>query len=205
MSQKKRKEFLGELDKLYKVRTNWLRSKVFGSRPGKPPKMTRAKINRSIARLQSIASEAVAEDFARTVFNREDVSKKQWHPKRGKGWSRDAKKKNFKAWYQENFGGALCVYVFWNNRRCLYVGKSTKGKSRPANHFEKHWFNSTTRIDIYSVTGIRVLPKLECLAIHHFQPLHNKQRAETKKWTSKCPLCELHQDIESEMHDIFSP
>ncbi len=206
MSRRKQREFGRELDKLYKQRTQWLRSRVFGKKPGKPPKMTRKKITKSIHKLQNIASAALADDLAKTQFEEHISQRKSWHPKRGKGHGRGTKKARFKEWYEEQFGrSASCIYVFWVGRsNCLYVGKTTRGRSRPAKHFEVHWFSKATRIDIYVVPRLRALPKLECLAIHRFQPSYNKQKAETKKWTSACPLCAIHRNIESELRDIFA-
>ena len=46
-------------------------------------------------------------------------------------------------------------------------------------------------------------PMLECLAMHRFQPTYNAAKAETKKWTSKCPLCQVHRNIWTELRAIF--
>jgi hypothetical protein len=59
------------------------------------------------------------------------------------------------------------------------------------------------RVTIFAVSGNSHIPKLECLAIHHFQPTRNKNKAATKKWTKACPLCTTHKYIESELRDIF--
>ena len=76
-------------------------------------------------------------------------------------------------------------------------------RRRISGHFEKHWFSHATRVDVYQTSGRRALPALECLAIHRFQPRRNKSKAETRKWTSKCPLCKVHREIEQELGRIF--
>jgi hypothetical protein len=110
----------------------------------------------------------------------------------------------FEKWFKEKFPRLKnYVYVFWGNKKkCLYVGKTGKGGSRISSHFIKHWFGSTRRIDIFSSTASQI-PKLECLAIHHFEPVYNKNKAATKNWTKKCPLCTIHKDIEKELRKIF--
>ena len=91
-------------------------------------------------------------------------------------------------WFGRHFGGGTYIYVFWNQRKCVYVGKTAKSGGRISGHFEKHWFGSVTRIDVYHATGRRALPALECLAIHRFQPARNKFRAERNKRDSRVQL-----------------
>jgi len=154
--------------------------------------------------MQDYASDALASSLARAEFDLGTSEKRQWHPKRGKGHGRDVKKRAFKQWFRDKFGQGAYVYVFWRSgRRCAYVGKTLKSGGRIAGHFEKHWFDSVVRIDVYRANGKRVLPALECLAIHRFQPSENKFKAERKKWTRKCPLCRVHREIKDELGAIF--
>jgi hypothetical protein len=195
--------FRRELDRLYQRRTHWLRVAVSGQRPGQPLSLKKAHVTKSIARLQGFASEALADKLARREFRASVKGKKSWHPKKGKGRDRDAKRKAFKEWFADHFGRGTYIYVFWSRRKCVYVGKTTKSGGRIAGHFEKHWFGSVTRIDVYQTNGRRGLPALECLAIHRFQPARNKFRAERKKWTRKCELCRVHRLIHDELKSIF--
>lgn len=197
-------QFRAELDRLFRRRTYWLRSVVEGPRPGLPPRLNRKHVRRTIAKLQDLASEALAEKLARDEFELGVRFRKSWHAKRGKGRGSDAKRKSFNAWFDEHLGPGAYVYVFWRRRRrCVYVGKTTRSGRRISSHFEKHWFGPVTRVDIYHATGRRVLPALECLAIHRFQPSGNKFRAERRKWTRRCELCRIHRFIDSELRDIF--
>ncbi len=195
-------DFRRELDALYERRTDWLRNCLSGRR-GPPTKFSRKTVNRAIEKLQSIASDALAKSLARTEFSDRVEDSHRWYNRKRKGHGRDAKKKNFKAWYRAKVRRRRCIYAFWAKDRCLYVGKSVNGGGRVASHFKEYWFGRTTRIDVYAVTGDRDLPILECLGIHRFQPSYNRSKAEEKKWTAKCPLCRLQRDIESELRSIY--
>jgi len=199
----KEAEFLRQLNDLHAKRTDWLRHCLSRGRPGPPSKFSRKTVNKAIESLQAIASDALAKNLAKTEFFDRVEERRRWHNRKKKGWGRDAKKKNFKIWYRAKVRHKRCIYAFWAEDRCLYVGKSTTGAGRVASHFKEYWFSRATRIDVYAVTLDRDLPILECLGIHRFQPSYNKSRAEEKKWTPKCPLCKLHRDIESELRSIY--
>lgn len=198
-------EFRAELNDLLDRRTEWLETLFDVRRPGPPRRFTKDGLERAIARLQGLASEAFADRLAREWFEARVSGKRSWHPKRGKGWGRPAKKATFKEWFREKVGPGPTIYVFWNRSSCLYVGKTTGNGSRIAGHFDKHWFGKTTRIDVYAVKGRRGLPALECLAEHRFLPTYNRIAPETKKWTTKCPLCEIHKQIDRELREMFWP
>lgn len=206
MSQQKQAQFRRELTKLYDLRTYEVRSLVFGKpKPGKAPKLTRSRRTESIRKLQDLATAELAKPLAKEKFDYYVSRRKSWHIKKGKGHGHEAKKTAFKAWFEGEFDAkASCIYIFWKGRKCIYVGKTASGKNRPVQHFVKFWFSHATRIDVYHVSTKTALPMLECLAIHRFSPVRNKQKAETKKWTSKCPLCEVHKGIQAEIRGIFS-
>ena len=197
-------EFRYELDRLFRRRTHWLRALFEGLPPGKPPpRLARTHVKKAIAKLQDLASDALARDMARDEFDDATDFRRSWHVKRGKGRGSDAKRAAFHIWFNENVGAGPSIYAFWRNRICIYVGKTSGSGRRISSHFEKAWFLPVTRVDVYAVAGRRVLPALECLAIHRFQPRRNKFRAERRRWTRKCPLCEVHKFIEQELRDIF--
>src|SRR3989442_707060 len=141
--------FRHELDKLFYRRTDWLRASISGPRPGPPLSLNRGHVKNSITRLQSLASDALADKLARKEFHSSLRGRRSWHPKRGKGHGRDVKRKAFKRWFARKFGRGTYVYVFWNQQKCVYVGKTAKSGGRIAGHFEKHWFSSVSRIDVY--------------------------------------------------------
>jgi hypothetical protein len=196
-------DFRRVLDRLFEKRTHDIRYVLDGRPLGAAPKFNRTIVDDAINELQTLVSDHFAQDLARQKFESSVRSRKSWHPKRGKGWGREKKKTAFKEWYDEHFGTAPCIYVFWSGSVCEYVGKTGSGGHRPAAHFEKFWFSWVTRIDIYRPHGTRALPALECLGIHRFQPRQNKSRAETRKWQNKCPLCDHHKTIEEELRSLF--
>jgi len=196
------RQFERQLDKLFHQRTHWLRNEIGSKKAGQPPKFGRSKVNKAIERLQQIASDALAHKLAKTEFNRFVSHKKNY---RIKGHGPENKKDKFENWFSKHFPGTTgLIYAFWgNNNKSIYVGRTGSGGGRPSSYFDKYWFSSVKRVTIFSIRGKSHIPKLECLAIHHFQPKRNKNIAATKKWTKACPLCEIHKHIESELRDIF--
>src|SRR5258708_7965327 len=116
-----------------------LRGEIWPMR-GAAGKITKKKIRTSISRLQDIAQAAqLRAKHSKAILANYDY-KKQWHPKRGKGFGRSAKRRHFKRWYENHITTQNCIYVFWSRSMCLYVGRTLNGKGRPSSHFEKHWF-----------------------------------------------------------------
>jgi hypothetical protein len=196
------KSFERELNTLFRQRTDWLRRKLGSSRAGKPPEFSRKKVDAGILKLQAIASDALAHKLAKSEFNEHVASRKNYHVK---GRGPDDKKAKFENWFGARFGKTKgLIYAFWgNHRKCIYVGRTGSHGSRPSSHMEKFWFSGVKRVTIFAVSGKSHIPKLECLAIHYFQPTRNKNKAATKKWTKACPLCKTHKYIENELRDIF--
>lgn len=196
-------QFRKELDALYNRRADWLRSILTKGKRGPRKTLTRDQVNLTVRKLQDLASDEEAKQLATKELKRHTMKKRTWYVNKNKGHTRVQKKKTFKHWYDDRIGSGSCVYSFWNRKKCLYVGKTTKGHGRPAAHFEKNWFSSVTRIDVHAVSRRRDLSVLECLAIHRYKPLRNRAKAESRKWTRKCPLCRIHKDIRDEVRAIF--
>ena len=197
------KSFDLELDRLFRQRTHWLRRELGTKKTGKPPRFKRKKVDAGIRKLQTIASEALAHKLAKSEFEEHVVSRKNYYVK---GRGPDDKKKQFEKWFAANFRRTKgLIYAFWgNHKKCIYVGRTGSHGSRPSSHFRIFWFRSVKRITIFVVRGQSHIPKLECLAIHDFQPTRNKNKAAKKKWTKACPLCRTRKNIESELRSIFS-
>jgi len=196
------KTFERELDKLFHKRTHWLLNEIGSKKPGKPPEFGRKKVTAGIKKLQKIASDALASKLAKTEFNQHVTKKKDYYIK---GHGPEDKKEKFEIWFSRYFPKTEgLIYTFWGKgRQCIYVGQTGSHGSRPSSHFEKYWFASVRRVTVFSVGAKSHIPKLECLAIHHFQPKKNKNKAATKKWTKACPLCDTHKYIENELRSIF--
>ena len=87
------------------------------------------------------------------------------------------------------------IYIFWSGKKCKYVGKSIVGGTRPQIHFEKYWFNDVTKINIYSTSQRSQIPKLECLAIHRFEPSVNCYKPSFSGNAKSCPICDTEKLI----------
>lgn len=196
-------QFKKELENLFARRASNLIRLLEKPKRGITKSIKKTHVRRAIKRLQKLASDALAKDLAKKEFENGVRKRKSWKVSITKGWGYKNKKKTFKKWYLNHINTRNCIYVFWKKRKCIYVGKTVSGPGRITSHFVKRWFSGVTRIDVYESRGKRYLPALECIAIHRFQPKENASKAETKKWTRKCPLCEIHKNIEYELKSIF--
>lgn len=196
-----KKAFISELDKLYRDRTHWLRLVIGDKTLGRPPKVNRKRVSKSIEQMQNLASIAFAKKLAKNEFKKFSPQKQAW-PK--KGWGPKKQKDLFNDWFKMNLAdNRNFVYVFWKNKKCIYVGRTGSRGSRPTDHFGYTWFLSITRADIYPVKQRSQLPKLECLAKHRFLPSRNAIRPAKEKGAKKCPMCKKHKDIHDELRDMF--
>lgn len=196
------KGFERELEGLFHQRTDWLRRKLGTQGVGKPPKFGRKKVDSGIKRLQEIASVGLANRLARVEFDQHVDFQHNYHIK-GRGF--ESKKEKFEKWFASKFKKIKgVIYVFWDkHKNCIYVGRTGAHGCRPSSHFDRVWFSPVTRVTVLAVKRKSHLPKLECMAIHRFQPKRNQNKAATKKWTKACPLCTTHKYIETELRDIF--
>jgi hypothetical protein len=194
-------KFNRRLDRLYRKRTGWLRTVLTKANPGPVPALTKNQREDTIKKLQEIASHALVKRVARKEFHRSVEKRKTWMTK---GWGTEEKRKNFRAWARRKIDkDSGKVYVFWNGKKCRYVGRTRGRGSRPSQHFKRGWFKGTTRIDVYMAARKGEIPRLECLARHRFLPSRNKIKVAEENWTPKCPVCVLHKEIKTELRSIF--
>lgn len=159
------------------------------------------RVVRQYARKMGVrAEEILVHDHARTGMHEVIEFKRQW---RAKGRGSEGRKLSFRDWYDTRIGHATCVYAFWSNRSCLYVGRTEKGRGRPSIHFEKHWSQRTTRVDVYVPTQARQVVRLECLATHRFQPLRGRVRPANKSYRANCPICDQLKSFRRELRRVF--
>jgi hypothetical protein len=197
------KDFERGLEKLFQRRTAWLRRAVGKKRPGPAPLFTKAKVRPRLEGLTEIARKILLRRRGKGEFMRAVDSKRRWFPKKGKGFGVGAKRSAFKSWYGRNIRSRNCVYVFWSSGVCEYVGRTVRGRGRPAGWFDKFWFPSVTRIDIYAVRNASLVPRAECLAIDRFDPRRNVNSASKPKYAKKCPVCSATKEIRQELKDLF--
>lgn len=197
------KQFEDDLKDLFLKRTGWLRSAVGKKRPGPSPTFTKKKVKRALERMTLIARQILLKQRGRKAFKSHVVLKRQWQVNSRKGFGRRAKKIAFRRWYDKSVRSNNCVYVFWSERKCVYVGRTLRGKGRPSSSFDKFWFSSVTRIDVYSVTSPSVVPTAECLAIDLFDPSRNVYSSSKPKFSKKCPICSTEKKIKAELKRVF--
>jgi hypothetical protein len=195
-------QFERALNQLFARRTAWLHKAVGRKRPGTLPVFSKAKVQPRIAALARSARDILLKKRARSEFKEVVAGRRSWQVRR-KGFGFRAKRAKFKRWYEDQIGKQNCIYIFWSGRRCVYVGKTIRGKGRPAGHFEKIWFPCVTRIDIYPVRRRSQVPMAECLAIDMFDPRENRNRAAKVRYSKRCPVCAAVKDIERELRSLF--
>ena len=196
-------EFDKRLWRLFEDRTAGLKKAILQGHSGRLPVISRRKVSHSIEKLQRLASDCIVDRMAKKEFDKVVDKKKQWHSTKNKGWGWRARRDNFDDWFERHIPYPNCIYVFWQGRKCRYVGRTVRGKGRPREHFAKRWCAHVTRVDIYSTSSASQVPKLECLGIHRFEPTENGPRASIPKWAKKCPVCKVHKLIRKEIRLIF--
>lgn len=192
-----------EVSKLFKRRIAWLGNAIGKKRPGPAPAFTKSKVKPILERLGATARQILLKERGKREFEASYISKRQWQVtlNKGRGWRK--KKAAFRDWYDRRIDSENCVYVFWSARRCKYVGRTLRGKGRPSSSFDKVWFPSVTRIDVYSVRSPAVVPRSECLAIDVFDPSENIYSSSRPKFSRKCPVCSAEKEIRRELKRVF--
>ena len=172
------------------------------SRPGGQGE-AKKKVKSALERMALIARQVLIKKRGKKAFNSHVLLKRQWQVNSGKGFGRRAKKTAFRRWYDKSVRSNNCVYVFWSGRKCVYVRRTLGGKGRPSSSFDKFWFSSVTRIDVYSVASPSVVSTVECLAIDLFDPSQNVYSSSKPKFSKKCPICSTEKKIKAELRRVF--
>jgi|SRR2546428_1958228 len=201
MPSRAARRFEDGLDKLFAERTHWLRGLVRRRSPGRPPTFNRKKVQRRIRQLQENAESALVGNVFRPDFDKLYDSRHYWRAGGRRGIP--IKRKAFGRFWEEKIRTHKYIYLFWEDGTCRYVGRTGRSRRRPQTHFTKPWFRSVSRIDVYSSRTASALPKLECLAVHRFQPTENRVRPANRKWSKKCPICKTRREIRQEVKQIF--
>lgn len=203
MASRLEREFDAQIDKLLQSRLHKVKSIIWTTR-GAAPTLTKKKVNRSIGQLQNITRDSILGFKSTKSILKEDFDyKRQWHPKRGKGFGLAAKKQHFKNWYEANIKTKNCVYAICQGKKCLYVGRTLNGKGRPTSHFEKHWFGKATRVDIFAFDRKRDVPRFECLFTHRYEPSYSRMKPSSRRYYTRCTICDAMDQVKSEVKGLF--
>lgn len=192
--------FKNILNELFQKRIQWLNSIAIDmKKPGNPPRLTNIR-DKKIEELQKIASRIWVDKLFTDEFKEYAGKRKQWTIQ---GWGGEDEKRRCEDWFKKIGNPKNCIYVLLgDNNRCIYVGRTGKGGCRPSNHLKERGF-SAKKISVFPVRSPSHLHKLECLAIHRFNPIKNKKKSAKQEMSKRCPLCIIHNGIKSEIRKIF--
>src|ERR1019366_9586279 len=115
----------------------WLRSLVGKKRRGPAPTFTKKKVKSALERMALIARQILIKKRGKKAFKSHVLLKRQWQVNSGKGFGTGAKKTAFRRWYDKSGRSHNSVYVFWSGCKCVYVGRTLRGKGRPSGSFDK--------------------------------------------------------------------
>ncbi len=191
-----KKDFERELDNLWKRSTRAIRDLV-RTRKGRPKEFTKKIRDRSIKAIADLSTRILVRQGAKEEFKGLVYPQEMTHF--SGSWEKRAAK--LLQWAKKRFSRPI-IYSFWRKSRCLYVGK---GKSwRRLRHYRDHkYLKESTSIKVFEVKQKSTLSKAECLAVHRFDPKYNKKTPGNQKWGKKCPICQAHDQIRSELWDLF--
>lgn len=194
-------QFDKKLKELLKIRLYKIHKKLKISGAGQPPKYTKRKFKDQIEEIVEcipyilIKTQEIGKEWKRASAHKETF--------KANGWGRDEKKKLFKEKYDNKIKFKNCIYVFCNQNKALYVGRTVNGKGRPSSHFTDTRCIGTTNIKIYPTSKLSYVPRLECLAWHILKPNKNKNAPSKPKWSKKCPICHTQDFIKSELKRVL--
>lgn len=194
------KEYTKELQSLFATRTKWLYELVGIKSKGKKKIFNKKFLKREIAKLSNIIIGLKTRKYFLRAVKEHTIKRKYYHNK-GHGYYN--RRDKFKNWYENIIDYKYIIYIFWKNTKCLYVGRTGIGGSRPTKHLGTHRTQGWTRVTIYQVSSRSYLSQIECLAYHLYDPVHGLIIPSRTKWSKPCPLCKDLKDLKAEIYDIF--
>lgn len=167
---------------------------------GKAKSFSRKYLKEAVGRLNALAERQLmrSRSLGRLL---EQAPAHSW---RVTGRGRDRKVEEFKGWFRDLDVGRDFVYVIWNRTRCLYVGRTGNGPSRTTQHFKTAWFLRATRVEIYTFSGKRGVPRFECLLTHKLNPSEARKKPGAKRYHSYCPVCKVQNTIRLAVVGMFA-
>jgi hypothetical protein len=193
-------EFLDLLDQVIRRRTEAIRRLVISEQgQGAPKQFNKSIRNKLRTKLLDSASKILVREKAHRAFNKLVVRKKLRHIT---GYGIDGRFDHIYEWARGKFRGPI-VYVFWNGKKCLYVGKGQSYKR--LKHYKKSYYlKAAESLEVWLITTKSRLASAECLAIHLFDPQDNEKKAAKVKWGKKCPVCKRHDKLKDELDSLLS-
>lgn len=192
------KQFSKKLDDLWRRRTAELRALVIPRATGQPKRFSKSMREKLIDEILEYATRILVKKEGTKEFNTV-VRRRALKGIKGRGL-RDRGNKLI-SWAEDNFRGPI-VYAFWNKKKCLYVGKGRNWK-RLKDYKKSAYLNEAKQIEVFTIKSKSHLGKVECLAVHLFNPRDNEYKPAKSKWGKSCPVCEKHDHIYDDLHELF--
>ena len=196
-----KKQFKVKLKGLLENRLYKIYQKLHIIGRGQPPNYSKNKSKSEINKLvrdvpQIIIKERqIKKEFNKLIKHRTTI--------RVIGWGHKDKKKKFEVRYNKKAPYKNLVYIFFKNKKCLYVGRTINGRGRPSSHFMDVRCLGATNIKIFSTTKRSTVPELECLTIHILKPSKNENIPSKPKWSKKCPICDTQKFVKADLRKIL--
>ncbi len=191
------KDFDRQIEALWHRRSTYVRSLV-RARPGRQKGFSRKHREDAIRRLEDLATTIIARSVGRHRLRTITIWLSQ-HRLRGRG--RRQRFEGMVKW-AEGLRRSPIIYSFWRGRKCLYVGKS-KSSGCLRSYGRDVVLAHATRVKVLGIRGKSRLVQAECLCMHLFQPKENRIGASRRRWSKKCPVCDVNRKIKDEIRAVF--
>lgn len=91
------------------------------------------------------------------------------------------------------------VYSFWEDGRCLYVGRAENLATRLRSYVQHKsvYLRAGRRINVWCIRSQRRLSRAECIAISLLRPprSNNRNKASHRKYDRRCKICLARHQI----------
>ncbi len=191
------KRFSRLLDELWQRRTGALRRLVPGAAKGKRKKFTKKKRDQLIDKILDAAHQALVRKHGWKEYRKATNRSRQRHIK---GFGIKDRYQRIIRWAKKIRGPI--VYTFWRGNKCLYVGKGNTYR-RLRNYKKSIYLKDADLLEVWPVISKKHLAKVECLAMHLFEPRDNVIGPARKKWERKCPVCKNLRKLKRELKSLF--
>jgi hypothetical protein len=186
------------LDDLWRYRRRGIVQHVYGKPPGRQKKL-------DVERRDALADEVL--DVAYYIFLDSPTTRKSFKNMYARrrielsGWVDTKIEKARNRIDDEGWRGY--VYSFWRGDECSYVGRTDGGSRRFAQNDERERFRRSGRLTILLPWHLADLDRLECLAVHYFEPTENEYMPSLRRYKRKCPICSQLQKISRDLNRLF--
>lgn len=203
MSSKKEREYNSKLGEFWQKKQSEINSELVFRRGRKPKHVYMKEWGEKIEELEEVYRQSVKER-AREQLNRLVVYKTRRYPItfwRKRRWGKRLyntidswlRKKQTRVYNSKpELIGKPHVYIFWNGKKCVYVGRTKTAKNIKGGGGKwrlQNW-REAKRLEIRFIRNKRNLPKAECLAKDIYEPYLNKISVSMPRYSSPCPVQE---------------